>query len=190
MALRHLISIICGFLITVVVYGVIASAVFYSTFTLEPETLSHYEGSTALYFYSALFISVSTIAIIILLIRRKKNFTARGIKIALLIALFATVNLGWKYFENFHTYESFDSNIWKHSDPKPFKMAKTLVKKHLLKGLTKQQLADKLGNIDSGNYSNNDNMIIFKTDEHWVLYIELKNDSVSRAFLMQPTFTN
>ena len=127
-----------------------------------------------------------TIIIGIQQLKIKRKSSALGIGIASLVSLYFTITLGATCFDNWFNYQDFDQKVWHQSKYKSFEMAKTIVKDHLLLGLTKEQVVDKIGNAEGFLGDPNNNLLEMRTDESWHLRVEFKDNVAINAYLWKP----
>ena len=81
----------------------------------------------------------------------------------------------------------FDQHTWKQSTWKPEGMAKTLVKKNRLIGLTRQEVKAMLGDGSEEYGANSDRgAIIYRIENDWMLSIIFRNDAVVETIMKRP----
>jgi hypothetical protein len=182
---RHpILSFLRSFILTAIVTGLIIFGFVLLTFNLAGgETLDEEEGQHIAY----LIISILLVAIAIGFSRRyfKKNKAfAYGIIVPpflLFIAMIVFVFRDQSYTTNF------DQHTWKQSTWKPEGMAKTLVKKNRLIGLTRQQVKAMLGDGSEEFGINSDRgAIIYRIENNWMLSIIFQNDAVVETIMKRP----
>jgi O-antigen ligase len=182
--IRHIASFIAGALLTGICYFIILFIYFILPFSFSGQTLSEKEVSDALVFFSLIIILSITCYAVFRQYRLGRKFTAAGIAAIGIIALYGIIYTGKIYVRNINYYEAFNKTNWSESRFKPFKMAKTLVKKDKLTGLSKQEVLDQLGPPENPC---NDECLYFKytTDENWELRIRFRSNKVKEAYLYE-----
>lgn len=175
-----------GLAISTLIVGIIWLCFLFLTFDLGGgETLSQIEDQNV----AQLIISILllTVAVIYALryIKRNKRYTAYGIVIIPLAAVFAATFYFWKC----NCYNTkFDKAIWIQAGWKPAKMAKTLVKEKALIGLTRAQIKHILGEgtEEYGDKNTDRGSIIHEVEEGWTLSIIFQYDKVVKPELRLP----
>jgi Ca2+/Na+ antiporter len=189
MTSRHVASFLGGLLFTSIIYGVLLYIVVMGTFSLSGERLTEKENREAFFFYTAVSVTVITICVIYRLYKKGQKYSAVGISIPLLFALYICLQTGLVYAENLSYHQAFQKTIWTQSELKPFRMAKTLVKSNMLIGKSRQQIIDQLGKgeeVEETGQNNNREFFKFLTDDDtWNMYLYFKNDKVVDAYLYQ-----
>ena len=186
MTLKQFISFLGGLILTGFAYGLIMYIFLVATFSFAGETLSNKENREAFFFYTSVFVMATTIYIVYRRLKTNRRFSAVGIAIPLLFAFYIFFVTGQVYFDNLSYHQTFDKSKWTKSEPKPFKMAKTMTKDKVLLGQTKQQVINKLG-VTKDTFKNDKvDYLKYWTDKGtWELRLYFKNDKVSEAYLYE-----
>lgn len=186
MTLKRLISFLGGLIFTGLIYALIVYIIVFATFSLAGQTLTEKENREAFFFYTIFFITVATTYIIVRRFKTNRKFSAVGICIPLLFALYAFFKLGQIYADNLNYRQTFDKTKWTESESKPFKMAKTLIKSKTLIGQSKQQVFDKLGTTKDSIKNEKVDFLRYWTDNGtWQIRLYFKNDRVIDAYLYE-----
>ena len=171
----------------------------------EGETLENYESTITFYFFTSLIVIIGSSILILIFAKYWKKSIAFGIIIPTFVALIYLFNFGTNYLDNFSYNNLFNKNQWIHSEIKPLKMAVTLVKKHDLVGMTKEQIIGKLGlgkdNLKKSNTgyesiiyiaqeANQDKSHELKVRDYWKMIVNLKDDKVVSVELFHPFIKN
>ena len=156
------------------------------TFSLAGEKLTEKESRESFMFFISLFTAVATGYIIYKLIKQNKKFSAIGIAIPFLFALYVSLSTGLVYLDNLNYRQKFDRTKWVESEYKPFKMAKTIVKDKTLVGLTKRQVIEKLGATNNALKNDKVDYLKYSTDKStWELCLYFKGDKVIDVYLYE-----
>ena len=184
MRLNDFYSFVKGLIFTGVIYIALLFFFAMETFSFSGQTLDHKENTDAFWFYSVLVITGITAMGINRCIKMKRHYAAAGICLPFLFALYAFFCTGIEYYTNQNYLQVFDKTIWGRGDAKPFNMAKTLVKKKILIGRSRQDIIRNLGmGEDNGEASNN---IRYFTDRSaWELRIRFTKNKVTDAYIYQ-----
>ena len=186
MTLKQFISFIGGLILTALAYGIIIFIYLVVTFSFAGETLSQKENREAFFFYSSVFVIITTIYIVYRRLKTNRKFSAIGIAIPILFAFYILFLTGQTYFENINYRQKFDKAKWTMSEMKPFKMAKTLVKDNTLIGQTKKQIIENLGvTTDTLKYEKADYLKYFTDKDTWELILRFKDDKVVDTYLYE-----
>jgi hypothetical protein len=186
MTSKHFISFIGGLLLTALAYGLIMLIFLVATFSFAGETLSEKENREVFFFYTSAFVIATTIYIVYRRFKTNRKFSALGIAIPILFGCYIFVLTGQVYFDNLSYHQTFDQAKWTQSEPKPFKMAKTMIKDKVLIGQTKQQVINKLGATKDSFKNDKVDYLKYWTDKGtWELILYFKNDNVTEAYLYE-----
>jgi|GEM_PF-2245106 len=186
MTVKQFLSFLYGLVLTGLVYGVITYIIVFSTFSFAGERLTRKEGREAFFFYLTAIVTIATIYTIVRRLKTSRKFSAIGISIPLLVAIYACLNPGQTYFSNLNYHQKFDKIIWAKAISKPFKMAKTLANDKTLVGQTKLQVIEKLGvSHESFKNANVDYFKYLTNKETRELRIYFKNNKVREAYLYE-----
>jgi len=186
MTLKQFISFIGALILTALAYGIIIFIYLVVTFSFAGETLSQKENREAFFFYSSVFVIITTIYIVYRRLKTNRKFSAIGIAIPILFAFYILFLTGQTYFENINYRQKFDKAKWTMSEMKPFKMAKTLVKDNTLIGQTKKQIIENLGvTTDTLKYEKADYLKYFTDKDTWELILRFKDDKVVDTYLYE-----
>lgn len=184
-SMKQLLSCIAGGTVTAIIYAVLLFFFVIGTFSLSGETLSQKENRDTFVFFSLVIILLLTVYVTIRQYLSGKKFTATGIAAVGLLAIYGVFYTGKIYFSNLDYYQGFDKAIWVESRFKPFKMAKTLVKKNKLSMLSKQEILDLLG-LPENDCSDECHYLHYTTEGNWKLCILLfDNNKVKEAYLYE-----
>ena len=158
----------------------------FKTFSFAGERLIEKEGREAAFFYLAAGVTIATIYVFVRRLQTFRKFSAFGICIPLLLALYACFSFGQIYFSNLNYHQKFDRGIWLKASSKPFKMAKTLINGKTLVGQTKLQVIEKLGASQDTFKNEVIDYIKYPIDKgNWEFRIYFKNDKVDEAYLYE-----
>lgn len=184
--IKHLLSFIGGLALTTLLYALIAFLILLGTFSLSGETLSQKEGREAFFFYTALVITATTIYFVCRFLRQRRKFTAAGVAVPLLAALYTVFTLGQVYIHHFNYRQSFTNTVWRQSKLKPFKMAKTLAKSDALIGLSRQAVVEKLGTASDSTKTPLLDVMRYRTDSSsWQMRVYFTKSKVSSVDIYQ-----
>ncbi|HSN61893.1 MAG TPA: hypothetical protein VLR49_13215, partial [Ferruginibacter sp.] len=89
------------------------------------------------------------------------------------------------YFGQLNYYQPFDKTRWINNELKPFNMAKTLANKKMLIGLDRKEVISKLGYFKE-TARHDGQTLIYYTEKYWQFCIDLKKDTVIKAYLYHP----
>lgn len=184
-------SFTAGAVLPSLIYGILAFLFVVTTFSFSGQKLSEKENTDAFVFFSIVIIVFATYYVMFKKYRSGKKFTAAGIAIAGLIPIYGLFYSGEIYVSNLAYYKVFGQKIWLEGEAKPFKMAKTLVKKHSLIGLSRQEAVEKLGPNETPCKGPVVDLIIYHTTNwEWDLHILFKNNKVKEAYLYEEGLSN
>lgn len=174
-------SFTIAFLITAFLSFIIGVMLCVATFSLGGgETLQEVEDGTTAVLVIVLVVCGIAGCVVAAFIKSGKKYTAWGVGIIPGICLV----IGLAVFINMHRVTPFNQEVWKRASWKPFNMAATLVKRHTLIGLTKQQVVNLLGSlkyIEPGDIG-----IDYRVEGNWTLSIYFKNGKVVGTQLRLP----
>lgn len=185
LTLKQVTSFVGGALLTGLSYGFLVFLFVMGTFSFVGEELPEKENREAFEFFATVAILLITLYIVFRQYRSGKRFTAAGVATAGIIALYGVVYTGRVYISNLRYYEAFDKNIWLKNESKPFNMAKTLVKKWTLTGLSKQEVLEKLGPAKRPCQDECSFLVYDTNNWNWDLYILFENNKVKEVYLYQ-----
>ncbi|MBX7227153.1 MAG: hypothetical protein K1X55_14050 [Chitinophagales bacterium] len=184
--MKNLLSFIYGFIITTAIYLILLFSFLFYKFTLCGEELSQKESREAIQLYATVFIVLFTIFILYKLIKANLLFSAYGISIPFVFAIYVLFITGKVYYNNIDYFEPYERDKWTNSKYKPFKMAKTLVNKKKLIGMPKRNILNLMGVPKDTFKGNNIDMITYFTDYNtWQLKLYFKDDTLVDAYLYQ-----
>jgi hypothetical protein len=170
---KNILSIISGGLITLIILGLIIGVfAFFWMLHLGYEPIPEIRD----YIWTYLFGLILLILVIIpfQLLRKKRPYFSYGLLIGLLpIGLIFYLNTSGLY--EYLTPDDFDKKIWIDSNPKPYEMARSLIKNNLTDSLTRQEVIELLGADYSKNYSD-DSTLVYQLDIASFAYIEIHFD--------------
>ena len=175
---NSIILFIAAFLVTSIVVGFAIIVIALLTFDLAGgETLNQIEGQDILYLViSVLFFTMAIILARPFFKKGKKSIAYGILVVPFLIVVSLTIYI---VKEDFYK-ERFDSVTWKRTTRKPEGMAKTLVKKKKLIGLTRGQAKEMLGegNEEYGDKTSDRGSIIYLVENDWTFMVLFKKDTV------------
>ena len=186
MTVKQFISFLGALVLTAFVYTFLLYVIVMSTFSFAGETLDAKENREAFFFYSSVFVVAATSYIIYQRSKANQKFSAVGIAIPLLFALYIMFVTGHTCFDNLNYHQAFDRTKWRQSEAKPFKMAKTITKDDDLIGQTRQQMINKFGLPKDSLKNNTADYFTYSTDKGtWEFRLYFKNDKVTEAYLYE-----
>mgnify|MGYP003597018850 CR=1 FL=1 len=185
--MKQLLNFLAGLVIPLICYAAGGYLLFAMTFTLSSQTLTEWENTIALFFYCVLTGVLVFSVISFKQFKLNRKALSLGILLSLIPVLFILIKLSILYFGQFNYYQRFDKLKWIASDTKPFNMAKTLVKNNELVGLDRKEVITKLGYFKETARTDGQTLIYY-TDKSWMLYIDLKRDTVIKAYLYELGF--
>jgi len=169
MTKKAIISIIAGFIISIIISGLVYYVLFLNTFELFGiKSTTDPERADAKIFYTTLALLVLTGTSVLSLILKNRKFTAIGVGIPILIAIGLLVKVGSVYMIKSNYYEAFNKDIWLQNTNKPARMARQLIKSKELVGMTMNQVTEKLG---KSHYMESDTAMVYWTDGCYCKFI-------------------
>ena len=172
--------------LTAATIGLIGLTFLFLTFNLAGgETLGQIESKNIVQLIITTLILIIAIFSARRYIKSSKKYSAYGIVAIPLLLFLATTAY---YFDNNIYDTKFDKTVWKQSNPKPEKMAKTLVKENSLMGMTNAQIKEMLGDAteEYWNVSSESGSILYSVKNNWTLVIILKHNKVLETKLRLP----
>ena len=183
--MKHFLSFISGLIIPLLFYAIGAYLLLAMTFTFSSQTLTEKENEIALYFYCVLagIIVISFIAFKQFKLKRK--FLSLGLAISTIPVIVILFKISIIYFDQVNYYVPFDKAKWTNKELKPFNMAKTLAKQKTLIGLERKDVISKLGYFKETARLDGQTLI-YHTEKYWQFCIDLRKDTVIKAYLYHP----
>ncbi len=179
-------SVISAFLISGVALTLIYFGYFFMTFDLAGgETLARIESQKIVLFILTICVLGVTFSLLKYYLSIGKKHTAIGL-IILPILLFGAVS--YSCLDTFLYQEPFDKTVWLQEKWKPLNMAKTLVKKDELIGLSADQVQKMLGEPNEA-YSNEENELVYFSylvEEDWTMLLRFDDKIVVSTNLRLP----
>ncbi len=171
--LKNILSIIGGGLISLIILGLIIGVVaFFWMLHIEYEPITESKDYICIYGFGLILLLLVLIPYR-LLRNRRPNFSY-GLLIGLIPIGFILYLNTTGYYE-YLTPEDFDKKVWFENNPKPYEMARSLIKNGLTEGLTKQEVIKLLGTDFAKNYSD-DSTFVYQLDIARFAYIEIHFD--------------
>ena len=183
--LNSVISFFIGLSVSAAVIGFVSIVAGLLTFDLGGgETLGEVESKQK----AELLLSIILFALALAYGWRciKKGKTA--IAIGIILVPFATAIAMTVYIVREQSTTRFDRSTWIKSERKPDDMAKGLVKGQTLKGLSRTQVKQLLGNgsEEYGDDKSDRGSIIYSVENNWTLSILFEKDKVTATEMRQP----
>ena len=183
--MKPILSFISGLLLPVVLYTIGGSLLLGMTFTLSSQTLTERENEIALFFYCVLAGIILILLITLKQFKLKRKYLSLGLAISTIPVIIILFKIGIIYFGQLNYYQPFDKTRWINNELKPFNMAKTLANKKMLIGLDRKEVISKLGYFKE-TARHDGQTLIYYTEKYWQFCIDLKKDTVIKAYLYHP----
>ena len=186
MTFKQFLYLLGGAALTSLVYIILVVVFVFLTFTLGGQKLSEKEGLDAFMFYGCMLAICFTLWRAYVVMKSDRKFYAIGIAIPAVAACYGLFLIGQIYVGDLNYHEAFDKERWNHSEYKPFKMAKTLIKDGDLIGQTKPQLVEKLGTPPGRTSSDPNEGMTYRTDyEGWEMHLHFRDGKLFEVYLYQ-----
>ena len=165
-----ILNIILGAIISlIVILATIGIGLFFFSFHKSYFPIPEYKDFIYI-FISSILLVLLIIALFVLLKKKYKNF-AKGLLIGLLpiiiVFIFTTID-----FFDFIKPESFDSEKWKLSNPKPYEMAQSIIWKKEALNISKPEIIKIFGNDVVEQYSN-DTLFTYQLNISRIAYFQI-----------------
>jgi hypothetical protein len=183
--MKKFLPFISGLIIPLIFYAIGGYLLFAMTFTLSSQILTEKENEITLFFYCVLGGIILIALIAFKQYKLKREYLSVGLAISTIPLMVILFKIGIIYFGQLNYYQPFDKTKWANNEFKPFNMAKTLSKKKELIGLDRKEVISKLGYFrETARFDGQ--TLIYNTENYWQFYIDLKKDTVIKAYLYNP----
>ena len=192
MSAKNVISFLVAALLSAITVYLSFAFLIISTFSLSGQTLQEVENEYLLYLTFWLLLAAAGAFMTFLFWKRKKFFAASGVGLVAALPVVAVIFMAYKSITTIPVSEDFVADVWSSRDPKPFLMAKSVVKADMLQNKTEDDVLDMLSKpTEIMERSFSERTLIYQTDSaSWIMRVYLADQKVLKSDLYHPGLSN